>query len=77
MDVCSRHVPKLERIYLPFNRFEGRIPSNLYKCKELQGNSMEIGNLKLLERLIIRNSSLEGSIPNSIFNMSSLEIIDL
>ncbi|KAM7515168.1 hypothetical protein LguiA_004751 [Lonicera macranthoides] len=35
MDVCSRHVPKLERIYLPFNRFEGRIPSNLYKCKEL------------------------------------------
>ncbi|KAM7515021.1 hypothetical protein LguiA_004604 [Lonicera macranthoides] len=35
VDVCSRYVLKLERIYLPFNLFEGRIPSNLYKCKEL------------------------------------------
>ncbi|KAM7515158.1 hypothetical protein LguiA_004741 [Lonicera macranthoides] len=35
VDVCSDYVPKLEQIYLPFNRFEGRIPSNLYKCKEL------------------------------------------
>ncbi|KAM7515059.1 hypothetical protein LguiA_004642 [Lonicera macranthoides] len=35
VDVYSRYVPKVERIYLPFNRFEGRIPSN-DKCKELQ-----------------------------------------
>ncbi|KAM7519102.1 hypothetical protein LguiB_018064 [Lonicera macranthoides] len=35
-----------------------------------------IGNIPS-PRLIIRNSSLEGPIPNSILNMSSLKIIDL
>ncbi|KAM7519103.1 hypothetical protein LguiB_018065 [Lonicera macranthoides] len=38
---------------------------------------VEIGNLKLLEILDIRESSLTGPIPNVIFNMSSLMAIIL
>ncbi|KAM7519131.1 hypothetical protein LguiB_018093 [Lonicera macranthoides] len=84
LDVCSHYVPKLERIYLPFNLFEGRIPSNLYKCKELQYLSLafneftgsipiEIGNLTRLKHLYLGYNNLEGEIPVEIGNLKLLE----
>ncbi|KAM7515065.1 hypothetical protein LguiA_004648 [Lonicera macranthoides] len=86
VDVCSHYVPKLERIYLPFNRFEGRIPSNLYKCKELQYLSlafnefsgsipMEIGNLTRLKQLYLGYNNLEGKIPSSLWECRGLQLL--
>ena len=36
----------------------------------------EIGNLQLLEELSIQYKGLKGSIPLTLFNMSSLKVMD-
>ncbi|XVF18543.1 hypothetical protein REPUB_Repub11eG0031500 [Reevesia pubescens] len=82
------HLPKLQYLDLSFNYLSGVIPTNLFKCQNLEiiiftGNafegsvSQEIGNLTRLKQLDLGWNNLKGSIPSSIFNMSSLEMIEL
>ncbi|MBA0716583.1 hypothetical protein Golax_015403, partial [Gossypium laxum] len=51
---------KLQVLNLQWNRISGKIPSSLFKCKELTYLSMY-------------NNALEGSIPREIENLTSLE----
>ncbi|KAM7519038.1 hypothetical protein LguiB_018000 [Lonicera macranthoides] len=87
VDICSC-APKLERIFLSWNRFDGRIPSSLYKCRELQYLSLsfnefsgsipiEIGNLTMLKNLYLGNNNLEGEIPVEIGNLKLLERLNI
>ncbi|KAG6388711.1 hypothetical protein SASPL_150143 [Salvia splendens] len=54
----------LKELYLGLNDFKGMIPQ-------------DIGNLSLLEVLIIPAASLTGNIPSSLFNISSLKYVYL
>ncbi|KAM7515156.1 hypothetical protein LguiA_004739 [Lonicera macranthoides] len=88
VDICSHYVPKLERILLSLNRFEGKFPLNLFKCRELQYLSLsanefsgsipiEIGNLTMLKKLFLGYNNLEGEIPVEIGNLKLLELLSI
>ncbi|KAM7515047.1 hypothetical protein LguiA_004630 [Lonicera macranthoides] len=87
-DICSHYFPKLERIFLSLNRFEGKFPLSLFKCRELQYLSLsfnefsgsipiEIGNLTMLKNLYLGNNNLEGEIPVEIGNLKLLEKLNI
>ncbi|XP_059671109.1 receptor kinase-like protein Xa21 [Cornus florida] len=57
--MCN-HLLKLGGLYLSRNQLNRQIPSNLYKCKELQGLSLSI-------------SSFNGCIPREIGNLTNLK----
>ncbi|KAH1083976.1 hypothetical protein J1N35_023737 [Gossypium stocksii] len=57
-------VPSILALNLTQNRIFGKIPSSLFKCKELT-------------YLSLYNNSLEGSIPREIENLTSLEYLYL
>ncbi|KAM7515082.1 hypothetical protein LguiA_004665 [Lonicera macranthoides] len=86
VDFCSRYFLKLERIYLPFNRFKG--PENsieLFKWKELQYLSlafnefsgsipMEIGNWTRLKHLYFGYNNLEEMDTSSVKQMPTYTV---
>ncbi|KAM7515115.1 hypothetical protein LguiA_004698 [Lonicera macranthoides] len=87
-DICSHYFPKLKRIFLSLNRFEGKFPLSLFKCRELQYLSLsfnefsgsipiEIGNLTMLKNLYLGNNNLEGEIPVEISNLKLLEKLNI
>ncbi|XP_059653361.1 receptor kinase-like protein Xa21 [Cornus florida] len=86
VDMCN-HLPKLARLYLYLNQIQGHIPSDLYKCRELQvlslsfngfngGIRKEIANLTMLKELYLRENNLKGTLPDEIGNLN-LQTLDV
>ncbi|KAG5608797.1 hypothetical protein H5410_020078 [Solanum commersonii] len=78
---------KLEELYIGYNAIDGTIPTSLGNISTLQklhcGNNhmegelpLELGKLSNLRQINFEeNYNLKGEIPNTIFNISSLEFI--
>jgi LRR receptor-like serine/threonine-protein kinase FLS2 len=62
-NMCD-HLPKLEFFSIYSNHFSGEIPSELYKCRELQS-------------LYLSNNTLTGVIPEEIGYLSGLKVLNL
>ncbi|THF99759.1 hypothetical protein TEA_005396 [Camellia sinensis var. sinensis] len=84
-DLCV-FVPKLKFIHLSWNEIEGQIPSTLGECRELQLISLSlnkfsgfipkaIGNLTLLQKIILGGNNFKGEIPRELGSLQSLEIL--
>ncbi|KAL5842331.1 hypothetical protein ACOSQ3_012934 [Xanthoceras sorbifolium] len=82
MDICH-YWPHIQSLNLSFNKFSGKLPSEIHQCKELVdlylGYNMldgsiptEIGSLHKLELLDLGGNNLIGTIPPTVGNMSRL-----
>ncbi|XP_040967092.1 receptor kinase-like protein Xa21 [Gossypium hirsutum] len=67
-DMCQ-HLPKLEGLYLSLNELSGNIPSSQIPSS--------IGECYQLQLLILPTNQFSGLIPESIFNSTTLQEIDL
>ncbi|KAL4601345.1 hypothetical protein ACB092_11G266300 [Castanea dentata] len=83
MNLC-KHCPNLQGLYISFNEFSGKIPSQFNHCRELLFLSLSInkfdgsipkgfGSLEKLERLYLSKNNLTGNIPPIISNLSMLQ----
>ncbi|GER28118.1 leucine-rich receptor-like protein kinase family protein [Striga asiatica] len=82
------NLPHLQLLYLLANKLEGRIPSNIDKCRKLERLSLsinhlngeipiEIGNLSMLRELYLGFSFLKGGIPGELGSLSQLEMLHI
>lgn len=78
---------QLQNLEIQASGFEGPIPQNIFpsNLKELRISDIggggsefpELGNIKGMERLMLRSCNISGRIPPYIANMSSLNNLDL
>ncbi|XP_059436695.1 probable LRR receptor-like serine/threonine-protein kinase At3g47570 [Corylus avellana] len=82
------HLPNLQWLRLSYNKFYGKLPSALFKCKQLQALflgvnnftgrvSPEIGNLTMLVNFSLSNNNFQGEIPSEIGNLQDLELFNI
>ncbi|XP_047266786.1 receptor-like protein 12 [Capsicum annuum] len=85
-------LPILKGLYLSYNKLHCHMPTSLSNCSQLQVLSLsknefdgrihriiphEIGNLVNLVELWMARNQITGSVPISIYNISSLQILSL
>nr|XP_023895006.1 LRR receptor-like serine/threonine-protein kinase EFR [Quercus suber] len=83
MNLC-KHCPNLQRLYISFNEFSGKLPSQFNHCREIlllslslnkfSGNIPKgLGSLEKLEFITLSINNLTGNIPPIISNLSMLQ----
>ncbi|XP_050290146.1 probable LRR receptor-like serine/threonine-protein kinase At3g47570 [Quercus robur] len=83
VDLCS-HCPNLQGLYISYNKFSGKLPSQFNNCRELLVLSLSynmfdgsiskgFGSLKKVELLYLGVNNLIGNIPPIISNLSMLQ----
>ncbi|XP_042033012.1 receptor kinase-like protein Xa21 isoform X2 [Salvia splendens] len=81
-NICS-NTPRLREFTVLRNQFDGEIPRNIGKCKELQLLQLqynnfsgdipsEIGSLSMLQGLFLLENQFKGRIPKQVGNLTSL-----
>ncbi|XP_047958002.1 putative receptor-like protein kinase At3g47110 isoform X4 [Salvia hispanica] len=87
-DMCN-NMPNIKILSLSYNRLEGHIPSNIWKCRPLEILSLsfnnfsgniprEIGRLRMLTYLYLGyNNGFREGVPPEIGNLSRLERVNI
>ncbi|KAF3453228.1 hypothetical protein FNV43_RR03668 [Rhamnella rubrinervis] len=85
------NLPSLRFLYVPFNNITGSVPLSLTNCTKLQvidlGSNGFTGNIpfgfcssktpSILEKILLPNNFLSGSVPLELGNCRNLKTIDL
>ncbi|XP_031272050.1 receptor-like protein EIX2 [Pistacia vera] len=81
-------VPRLQRLYLSWNRLDGKVPSSMCELEGLQVLSLRSNKLygelpncwhksRMLWGIDMSNNTLTGSIPSSFGSLASLSVLML
>uniref|UniRef100_A0A7N2L168 Protein kinase domain-containing protein n=1 Tax=Quercus lobata TaxID=97700 RepID=A0A7N2L168_QUELO len=87
MNLC-KHCPNLQGLFISFNEFSGKLPSQFNHCRELLLLSLSynkfdgsipkgFGSLEKLEMLSLGYNNLTGNIPPIISNLSMLQMFSI
>ncbi|KAG8386573.1 hypothetical protein BUALT_Bualt03G0162400 [Buddleja alternifolia] len=91
LDTVVSSLTNLKNLYVPFNNFTGPVPRSLTNCTQLQvldlSSNIFTGNvpyefcsktsISVLEKLLLANNYLSGSVPSELALCKNLKTIDL